>query len=135
MYKNILVATDGSKLSAKAVAHAIGLAQAVGAKLTAFYASPDYPMSAYASVVVYDSISPKEFSELCKKDAVRILDAIALKAKAAGLEFTVSQAIESAPWKAILAAAKKDSVTASSWRRTVGAAFRRYCLAAKRKRY
>ena len=31
MYKNLLVATDGSKLSSKAVAHALGLAQAVGA--------------------------------------------------------------------------------------------------------
>ena len=33
MYKNLLVATDGSKLSSKAVAHAIGVAKAVGAKL------------------------------------------------------------------------------------------------------
>ena len=31
MYKNLLVATDGSKLSDKAVAHAIALAQSVGA--------------------------------------------------------------------------------------------------------
>ena len=38
MYKHLLVATDGSKLSAKAVTNAIGLAQTVGAKLTAFYA-------------------------------------------------------------------------------------------------
>ena len=52
MYKNLLVATDGSKLSDKAVAHAIGLAQAVGASLTAFYAAPDYPMPAYADGVV-----------------------------------------------------------------------------------
>ena len=33
MYKTLLVATDGSKLSDKALAHAIGLAQAVGARL------------------------------------------------------------------------------------------------------
>ena len=48
MYKTLLVATDGSKLSDKALAHAIGLAQAVGAALTIFYAAPDYPMPAYA---------------------------------------------------------------------------------------
>ena len=41
MYRNILVATDGSRLSAKAIIHAIALARALGAKLTAFYASPD----------------------------------------------------------------------------------------------
>ena len=51
MYKQILVATDGSKLSAKAIAQAIDLAQALGAKLTAFYASPDYPLPAYADGV------------------------------------------------------------------------------------
>jgi nucleotide-binding universal stress UspA family protein len=36
MYQHLLVATDGSKLSAKAVAHAIVLAKELGAKLTAF---------------------------------------------------------------------------------------------------
>ena len=43
MYQHLLVATDGSKLSAKAVTHAILLAKALGAKLTAFHASPGYP--------------------------------------------------------------------------------------------
>ena len=48
---DLLVATDGSKLSDKAVAHAIALAQAIKATLTAFYAAPDYPMPAYADGV------------------------------------------------------------------------------------
>ena len=37
MYKHLLVAVDGSKLSQKAVAHAIALAKPLKAKLTAFY--------------------------------------------------------------------------------------------------
>ena len=125
MYKNILVATDGSKLSAKAVAHAIGLAQAVGAKLTAFYASPDYPMPAYGGAVAYESILPREYSELSKKDADRILDAIARKADTARVKFTAVQTIASAPWEAILAVAKKHKcdviVMASHGRRGVSA--------------
>ena len=52
MYKHLLVATDGSRLSGKAVTHAIALAQALKAELTAFYASPDYPIPAYADGVV-----------------------------------------------------------------------------------
>ena len=40
MYRHVLVPTDGSELSGMAVAHAIGLARALGARLTAFYASP-----------------------------------------------------------------------------------------------
>ena len=39
MFKHLLVATDGSKLSGKAVAQAIALAKPLKAKLTAFYAA------------------------------------------------------------------------------------------------
>jgi nucleotide-binding universal stress UspA family protein len=125
VYKHILVATDGSKLSAKAVAHAIDLAQALGAKLTAFYASPDYPMPAYADGVVYEPVSRKEYAALAKKEADKILNAVALKAESAGLEFNAAQAIWPAPWEAILAAAKKHKcdaiVMASHGRRGVSA--------------
>ena len=77
MYKQILVATDGSKLSMKAVAHAIALAQAVGAALTVFYASPDYPLPAYADGVVYEPVSKKEYAALANKEAAKILESVA----------------------------------------------------------
>ena len=85
MYKHLLVATDGSKLSAKAVAHAIALAQALGGKLTAFYASPDYPTPVYAESAVYMPMTRKEYTALCRKEADKILKPISLKAEAAGL--------------------------------------------------
>jgi nucleotide-binding universal stress UspA family protein len=125
MYRNILVATDGSRLSAKAITHAIALARALGAKLTAFYASPDYPLPAYADGVMYEPVSPKEYAATCKKEADRILSAVGAKAKAAGIRFTAVQAIAAAPWEAILAAAKKQKcdaiVMASHGRRGVSA--------------
>jgi nucleotide-binding universal stress UspA family protein len=125
VYKHILVATDGSKLSNKAVAHAIDLAQALGAKLTAFYASPDYPMPAYADGVVYEPISRKEYAALCKKEADKILGPVKLRAESAGLEFMSVHAISPAPWEAILAAAKRNKceaiVMASHGRRGVSA--------------
>ena len=112
MYKHLLVATDGSKLSEKAVANAISLAQAVGASLTAFYAAPDYPMPAYADGVVYEPVSRKEYAKLAAEDSQKILDAAVAKAKAAGVECKVAYAIASAPWEAILAAAKKHKCDA-----------------------
>lgn len=45
MYQRILVATDGSTLSKKAVRSAIDLAAAVGAELVALYVVPRYPVS------------------------------------------------------------------------------------------
>jgi len=125
MYKTLLVATDGSKLSDKALAHAIGLAQAVGAALTIFYAAPDYPMPAYADGVVYEPVSRKEYAKLAAEDAQKILGTAATKAEAAGLICKTAYAIASAPWEAILAAAKKDKcdaiVMASHGRRGISA--------------
>ena len=125
MYKQILVATDGSKLSTKAVSHAISLAQALGAGLTAFYASPDYPLPAYADGVVYEPVSKKEYAALAKKEAEKILGEVHEKAVAAGLECTTAHAIASAPWEAVLIAARKAKadviVMASHGRRGVSA--------------
>ena len=45
MYEKILVATDGSPLSKKAVRSAIELASAVEAELLALYVVPRYPIS------------------------------------------------------------------------------------------
>lgn len=45
MYQRILVATDGSKLSQKAVTHAIGLADLTGAELVALKVVPRYPLT------------------------------------------------------------------------------------------
>jgi nucleotide-binding universal stress UspA family protein len=125
MYKHILVATDGSKLSQKAVTHAIALAQALGAKMTAFYASPDYPLPAYADGVVYEPVSKKEYAALATQEAEKILSAIAEKAEAGGLECATMHTIAPAPWEAILNAAKKAKadviVMASHGRRGVSA--------------
>jgi nucleotide-binding universal stress UspA family protein len=125
MYKHILVATDGSKLSQRAVTQAIALAQALGAKLTAFYASPDYPLPAYADGVVYEPVSKKEYAALAKEEAEKILKSIAEKAEAGGLECVTMHTIAPAPWEAILNAAKKVKadaiVMASHGRRGVSA--------------
>jgi nucleotide-binding universal stress UspA family protein len=121
MYRNILVATDGSKLSMKAVDHGVGLARALGAKLTAFYASPDYPTPAYAEGVVYDPMSPQEYERLCKREAEKIFKRVELKAAASRVKLATVHSISPSPWEAILAAAKKqksDAIVMASHART-----------------
>ncbi|MEO5764775.1 MAG: universal stress protein [Casimicrobiaceae bacterium] len=112
MFKHILVATDGSKLSGKAVKQAIALAQSLSAKLTAFYASPDYPMPAFTDGVVYDPISRRDYAALTQKEADRILNPVKAKAEAAGVKCATMHAIAPVPWEAILAAAKKSRCNA-----------------------
>src|SRR5262245_13103427 len=125
MYKNLLVATDGSKLSGRAVAHAIELAKAVGATLTAFYAAPDYPMPAYSDGIVYEPVSRKEYAKLAEQDADKILGTVAARARAANVECKTAYLIATSPWEAILAAARKHKcdaiVMASHGRRGLSA--------------
>ena len=125
MYANLLVPTDGSKLSDKAVTHAIALAQALQAKVTFFYASPDYPLPAYADGVVYEPVSKREYTLLAAKEANKVLERAVTKATAAGVDCARVHTIASAPWEAILAAAKKAKcdviVMASHGRRGLSA--------------
>jgi nucleotide-binding universal stress UspA family protein len=107
MYAHLMVPTDGAKLSDKAVTHAIALAQALHAKITFFYASPEFPLPAYADGVIYEPLSKREYSRLASKEADQILIAAMTKATAAGVDCARMHTIDSSPWDAILKAAKK----------------------------
>src|SRR4051812_18893244 len=112
MYTNLLIATDGSKLSEKAVVHAVGLARKLGAKMTAFYAAPDYPEPVYSEGILYDMMTRKEYAALAAEDAGKILEKIVKRAEAAGVKCDARHALSRAPWQAILAAAKKSKCDA-----------------------
>jgi nucleotide-binding universal stress UspA family protein len=108
MYTNILVATDGSKLADKAVKTAITLAKAVGAKVTAFYAYPEYTSPAYGEgAFIGQYINKGEFKKRQLEAADAILTEIAGKAKTAGVAFDSLSAEDNAPYEAIIKAATK----------------------------
>ena len=125
MYKNILVATDGTRLSGKAITQSVALAKALGARLTAFYASPDYPLPVYAEGAIVEPMSRREYAAICKDEADRILGAVAAKAKSARVALNAVHVVNSTPWRAILAAARRHRcdaiVMASHGRRGVSA--------------
>jgi nucleotide-binding universal stress UspA family protein len=85
MYRHLLVPIDGSRLSEKAVVHALELAKRLGAKITVFYASPEYPLPVYTDGVVYDPVSKKEYAKWPMRKA-EDLDGALKKAKAAGVD-------------------------------------------------
>lgn len=64
MFKHLLVTTDGSKLSDKAVNAAIGLARDLGAKLTGFHATEDYPIMPFPEYAMFaESLTPAMWKE------------------------------------------------------------------------
>ena len=112
MYKRILVATDGSPLSGKAVAHAIGLARAVGARLVALHVSPDYGYMAYTEGGIRGGPPRKEYEAAAAREAQKILAAVVKKAKTAGVDCETVHLLAPAPWEAILDTAQKSKADA-----------------------
>jgi nucleotide-binding universal stress UspA family protein len=106
MYKHILLPTDGSALSDKANVHAIGLAQALNARLTVFHASPEYPTPIVAEGIVLEPISLAEYEARAKEQAQNILGPVKRRAEAAGVQCDTLHKIAPIPWEAILEAAR-----------------------------
>ena len=86
MYQRILVATDGSTLSKKAVRSSIALAAATGAELVALYVVPRYPVSYFEGgiTVAQDEISRAEKQWADKGQAV--VDGVCAAAQADGVK-------------------------------------------------
>ena len=108
MLKHLLVATDGSKLSDKAVNAAIGLARDLGAKLTGFHATEDYPIMPFPEYAMFgESLTPAMWKEDEEKRARRMLEKVEAKAKKAGVACDTNFSLALHPYEAILQAAKK----------------------------
>ena len=125
MYKNILVATDGSDLSGRALVHAIALASRVGAKLTIFHARPDRVNDAHLNGIHLDARLRDKYAAVDTAEARRILEHAATRVEAAGVPCTVAEDIAWSPHEGILSAAAKhhcDAIAmASHGRRGVSA--------------
>ena len=107
MFKDILVSTDGSKLSQKAIGAAVQLAKATGAALTGAYVIPPY-VPPYGEAVMYvAAISAARYKTVTQREARKALAAIEIEAGAAGVSYQSVALTADSPWKGILAAAKR----------------------------
>ena len=114
MYTKLLVPTDGSKLSGKAVVHALGLAKALQARIAVLYATPTFkPESLFdGGGALQGRMSKSEYEAIAARAAERILKAVADKAAAAKVDCTTLHVFDDAPWEAIIAAARKQKCDA-----------------------
>jgi nucleotide-binding universal stress UspA family protein len=105
MFKHILVPTDGSPLSSDTVKRAIVFAKEASAKITFFYAKPDYPIALYGEGALIDPTTPDQFAEMADKQAKEILAACAALAEDAGVASDSISETSDIPWEAIIKAA------------------------------
>jgi len=106
MFKHILVPTDGSPLSSDTVKRAIAFARETGAKITFFFAKPDYPVAFYGEGALIDPTTPDKFAEMAEKQAQEILAAHESTAKAEGVACASLSSVSDIPYEAIIAAAE-----------------------------
>ena len=76
MYQRILVATDGSKLSQKAVTHAITLADMTGAELVALKVVPRYPLTYFEGGITVAMNEVNRIEEEWLAEAKATVDAV-----------------------------------------------------------
>jgi len=107
MYKHILIPTDGSELSRRAIAAGVKLAKSVGAKVTGFFAAPPATPVVYEDFLPVGYMTPEQHAQLIEKTAARYLEVIEKAAKAAGVACECVHVTNDFPADAILAMAKK----------------------------
>ena len=105
MFKHILVPTDGSALSTETAQRAISFAREAGARLTFFYAKPEYPVSFYGEGALIDPTTPEKFAELADQQAKEILDRYVGLSNAANVPCNVLSSTSDIPYEAIIDAA------------------------------
>ena len=122
MYTRILVPTDGSDITRKAVDTAVRLAQRLDAQLFAVAVKEPFPYSAVSEV---QPIAPQEFYEAQEKVASGRVTAVVEAARAARVACSGYTVESIHPWEAILQYAKDKNcdliVMASHGRRGVAA--------------
>jgi nucleotide-binding universal stress UspA family protein len=123
MYQRILVATDGSTLSKKAVSNALSMAQLTGAELVALKVIPRYPQSYFEGGVVLPASDIARIEKQWAAHAQAIVDAVAKSAAAKGVKVKALTAKSDLVSEAIISTAKKHKcdliVMASHGRRGI----------------
>lgn len=107
MFKHLLVPTDGSQLSDAAVGRAVTFAKEAGARVTFFYAQPDFPMPIYGEGALIDPTTPEQFAKSAEQEAKNILDKAKTAADDVGVVADTDTAVNEVPYEAIIDAADR----------------------------
>jgi nucleotide-binding universal stress UspA family protein/hemerythrin-like domain-containing protein len=107
MYRHLLVPVDGTELSTETVGQAVEFARTLGARVTFFYAAPDYERSLRGEAEVVWNTSPNEFVYEFEGRARELLAKAESAARALGVPCSSMSLVSDKPYEAILEAATK----------------------------
>ena len=104
MYKRILVPTDGSELTGRAVAAGIDLAKTIGAEVHTLCVKEPFP---YGAVAEMQPTPPQEFFDAQERSAAKHVRAVIAACDAAGVVCHAETIEGVQPWEAIIEYAEK----------------------------
>ena len=107
MFKHVLIPTDGSPLSRRAIALGVQLAKSLGARVTGVFAAPPATPVVYRDHLPVGYTTPKEHAKMIQESVARHLGAIELAAKKAGVRCECVHVTSDFPADVILAVARK----------------------------
>lgn len=123
MFKHILIPTDGSDLSRKAVIYGVQLAKTVGARVTALTVMEPYHVASMDSVLIAETV--EEHEAQVARDADRTLEQVKMAGEAASVSVEALRETSDQPYRAIIDCALANKcdliVMASHGRRGVAA--------------
>ncbi len=103
MFQHILIATDGSELSDKALEGGLELAKAMGAKVTVYRSVIEYlPMTEFAVD------TPQDVMAELQAAVDRSLNTAVERAQARGIQATSRRSVELSPYIGIIECANKE---------------------------
>ncbi|MEO8104094.1 MAG: universal stress protein [Betaproteobacteria bacterium] len=107
MFKHVLVPTDGSKLSMKAVDKAIEFSRETGAALTVLTVIPPYPVTPAGDGYVLEPMSGEAWDKVMNERADKILAGAQKRAKSREFPVQLMSVRNGLTYDGIIAAAKK----------------------------
>jgi len=106
MYQHILLPTDGSELSTRAVRAGLRFAKSLGARVTALHTTPQfYPSEMLAREIIERA---REYEAHTKEEAARVLRAVEEAAREAGVACNALQRASDSPWEEIIKVATEQ---------------------------
>lgn len=106
-YQHLLVPSDGTPLSERALGQALALAKALGARLTLLHVQPPLPVSLVGMGEMLDPATVESLALLAERESRRIVEAARARALQDGLEIQTEVLKQDLPHRGIVDTAQR----------------------------
>nr|WP_314538876.1 universal stress protein [uncultured Massilia sp.] len=105
MYQRILLPTDGSEASGRAVEAGVAFAGELGAEIVALHVTPPFRIFSTDATMLEDTAD--QYADASRERALRLLADVAAAAQAAGVPCRLEHVESDQPWQTIIDTAQR----------------------------